>query len=121
MEAVRIMHGTTRDLVFALAAALAGAAVARLRQRIRAWLHIKRAGRWFWRTLHRQQLEEIAELRRDVDTVLHVLDHWVTPGAGDKQRQFDYMTEVLAARGKRGTFGADMRVASLINDETASD
>lgn len=80
---------------------------------------ISSAGRWFWRAIHRQQLEEMAELRRDVDALLHVLDHWVTLGVGDKQRQFDYMTEVLTARGKRGISGADMRVASLINDDTA--
>jgi hypothetical protein len=77
----------------------------------------RRAGAWLWTLLHRKQLEEVAELRRDVDALLCVLDHWVTPGTGDKQRQFEYMAEVLRARGKRGISGADMRVASLIDDD----
>jgi hypothetical protein len=114
-----MMHGSNRDLAFALAAAPAVAAMAWLRQRIRAWVRIKQAGSWVWRAIQRRQLEEIAELRRDVVALLQVLDHWVTPGAGDKQRQFDYMTEVLAARGKRGISGADMRVARLIHDDGA--
>lgn len=60
---------------------------------------------WLWSTLHKRQIEEINELRKDVDALLSVLDHWVTPGAGDKQRQFDYMAEVLEARNKRGISG----------------
>jgi hypothetical protein len=40
------------------------------------------------------QLEQIAELWKDVDALLSVLDHWVTSGAGDEQRQFEYMAKI---------------------------
>jgi len=113
-----MMHWGTRDLVFAVAAALVVAAAAWLWGRAQPWLRVKRTRAWLWNVLHRKQLEEIAELRRDVDALLCVLDHWVTPGAGDKQRQFEYMAEVLKARGKRGISGADMRVASLVDDDS---
>jgi hypothetical protein len=82
----------------------------------RPGIRVKRARGWLWNTLHKKQLEEITELRKDVDALLSVLDHWATPGAGDKQRQFEYMADVLKARGKRGISGADMRVASLIDN-----
>jgi hypothetical protein len=41
-------------------------------------------------------------------------------GAGDKQRQFEHMADVLEARGKRGCSGANMRVASLVGDDLES-
>jgi hypothetical protein len=44
-------------------------------------------------------------LRKDVGALLSLLDHWVTSGAGDKQRQFEYRAEALEARGKRGISG----------------
>lgn len=116
-EAVRMVHGGTRDLLFALMAALLVTAGAWLWRRSEPWSHVKRARAWLWNVLHKKQLEEIAELRQDVDALLSVLDHWVTPGAGDKQRQFEYMAEVLNARGKRGISGADMRVARLIDND----
>ena len=56
-------------------------------------------------------------IRLALSSLLSVLDHWVTPGAGDKPRQFEYMAEVLEARNKRGISGAYMRVASLIDDQ----
>jgi hypothetical protein len=111
-----MMHGGTRDLLFALIAALLVAAIAWVWGRAQPWPHVKRARAWFWNTLHKKQLQEITELRKDVDALLSVLDHWVTPGAGDKQRQFEYMAEVLAALGKRGISCADLRVASLIDN-----
>jgi len=110
-----MMHGPIRDLLFALIAAVLVAVAVWLWRRTQLWQRVKRARKWLWYTLHKRQSEEIAELRKDVDALLSVLDHWVTPGAGDKQRQFEYMAEVLAARGKRGISGASMRVASLIN------
>jgi len=112
-----MVHGTARDLLFALIAAVVVAVVLWLWGRIQPWPHVKRALTWLWNALHRRQLEEIAELRKDVDMLLSVLDHWITPGAGDKQRQFEYMAEVLGARGKRGISGASMRVASLIDNQ----
>jgi hypothetical protein len=101
MEAVHMMHGDTRDLLFALIAALLVTAAAWLWGRTQPWPRVKRAWGWLWNTLHKKQLEEITELRKDVDALLSVLDHWATPGAGDKQRQFEYMADVLKARGKR--------------------
>jgi hypothetical protein len=112
-----MMHGAPRDLLFALIAAVLVAAVVWLWGRTSPWNQLKRARAWLWETLHRSQLEEISELRKDVDMLLSVLDHWVTPGAGDKERQFQYMAEVLQARGKRGISGASMRVASLIDNQ----
>lgn len=110
-------------ILLAVIAALLVTAVAWLWRRSEAWPHVKRVRAWLWRVLHREQLEqiaglseELAELRADVDMLLSVLDHWVTPGAGDKQRQFEHMEEALAARGKRGISGAGMRVASIIDD-----
>jgi hypothetical protein len=44
-------------------------------------------------------------LRKDVDALLSVLDHWVTSGTGNKQRQFEYTVEALEAHGKRGISG----------------
>jgi len=111
------MHGFVPDLLFALIAAVLLAAAGWLWGRTRAWQRLMRARAWLWGTLHKRQIEEIAELRKDVDALLRVLDHWVTPGAGDKQRQFEYMTEVLEARNKRGISEAYMRVASLIDDQ----
>ncbi len=93
-----MMPGAARDLVFALIAALVVGTATWLWGRTRPWLRLRRAGAWLWTLHQRKQLEEIAELRRDVDALLCVLDHWVTPGAGDKQRQFEYMAEVLRAR-----------------------
>src|SRR6266567_7179286 len=104
-------QGATRDLVFAVVAAALVAVAAWIWARAQPWQHVKRTGTRLWETLHKKQLAEIAELRKDVDVLLSILDHWVTPGAGDKQRQFQYMAEVLAARGKRGISGASMRVA----------
>ena len=112
-----MMHGTTRDLLFAVIAAVLVALAVWLCQRTELWRRFIRAREWFWYTLHKRQLEEIAELRKDVDMLLSVLDHWVTPGAGDKQRQFEYMAEALAARSKRGNSGASMRVARLIDSQ----
>jgi len=106
-------NGGTRDLLLALIAALLVAAAAWLWRRAQPWPRVKRARAWLWATLHKRQHQEIDELRKDVDALLSVLDHWVTPGAGDKQRQFEYMTEVLNARGKKGISGAGMRIASL--------
>jgi hypothetical protein len=77
------------------------------------WQLLKRGISSAWSVLHRRQLAEIEELRKDVDALLAVLDHWITPGAGDKQRQFEFMAEVLEARHKRGISGASMQVASL--------
>jgi hypothetical protein len=102
-------------LLFALIAALLLAAAAWLWRRAEPWQRVRHARAWLWNALHKKQLEEIAELRKDVDALLSVLDHWVTPGAGDKQRQFEYMAEVLNERGKRGISGAGMRVARLID------
>ena len=110
-----MLHASTRDLLFALIAAFLVTAVAWLWRRAQPWQRVKHARGWLWNALHKKQLEEITELRKDVDALLSVLDHWVTPGAGDKQRQFEYMAAVLNARGKRGTSGADMRVAELID------
>jgi hypothetical protein len=111
-----MMHGSTRDLLFALIAALFVSAAAWLWGRVEPWRRVKHARAWLWNALHKKQLEEISELRKDVDALLSVLDHWVTPGAGDKQRQFEYMAEVLKARGKAGISGAGMRVARLIDN-----
>lgn len=110
-----MFHGNTRDLLFAVIAALLVTAVAWLWRFTQPLRRIKHFYAWFWNTLHKEQLEEIAELRKDVDALLSILDHWVTPGAGDKQRQFDYMTEMLNARSKQGISGAGMRVAGLID------
>ena len=112
-----MMHGTVRDLLFALIAGVLLAAAGWLWARTRPWQRFKRGWAWLWDTLHKRQIEEITELRKDVDALLSVLDHWVTPGAGDKQRQFEYVAEVLEARGKRGISGSYMRVASLIDDQ----
>ena len=111
-----MMHGGTRDLLFAVIAALFVTALAWLWHRGQPWQRVKHAWACLWNALHKKQLEEITELRKDVDALLSVLDHWVTPGAGDKQRQFEYMAEVLKERGKRGICGADMRVARLIDN-----
>jgi hypothetical protein len=111
-----MIQGDTQDLLFAVIAALLVTAAAWLWKRAHPWPRVKRVWAWLWSTLHKKQLEEITELRRDVDTLLSVLDHWVTPGAGDKQRQFEYMAQALEERGKRGISGAGMRVARLIDD-----
>jgi hypothetical protein len=111
-----MMHGAIRDLLYALMAAVLAAALIWLWGRLQPWKLTKRGWEWLWASLHKSQLQEIAELRKDVDALLTVLDHWVTPGAGDKQRQFQYMAEVLQTRGKRGISGASMRVASLIDN-----
>lgn len=111
-----MLHGSTRDLIFALIAALLITAAAWLLRRTQLWERVKHALTWLWNAVHRKQLEEIAELRKDVDALLMILDHWVTPGAGDKQRQFEYMAEVLNVRGKRGISAAGMRVAGLIDN-----
>src|SRR5258708_34214263 len=111
-----MMHGGTRDLLFAVIAALFVTSLAWLWHRGQPWQRVEDAWAWLWNALHKQQLEEITELRKDVDALLSVLDHWVTPGAGDKQRQFEYMAQVLKERGKRGISGAGMRVARLIDD-----
>lgn len=112
-----MMHGFIPDLLFALIAAVLLAAAGWLWGRTHPRQRLTRAWAWLWGTLHKRQIEEINELRKDVDALLSVLDHWVTPGAGDKQRQFKYMAEVLEARNKRGISGADMRVASLIDSQ----
>jgi hypothetical protein len=111
-----MIHGGTRDLLFALIAALLLAAAGWLWRRAQLRQRVKRARAWLWNALHKKQLEEMTELRKDVDALLSVLDHWVTPGAGDKQRQFEYMAEVLKERDKRGISGAGMRVASRLID-----
>jgi hypothetical protein len=112
------------DLLFALIAAVLLTVAGWLWSRIHPRQRLARVWAWLWNALHKRQIEEINELRKDiselqkdVDALLSVLDHWVTPGAGDKQRQFDYMAEVLEARNKRGISGAYMRVASLIDDQ----
>jgi len=112
-----MIHDFVPDLLFALIAAVLLAAAGWLWSRTHPWQHLTRARAWLWGALHKRQIEEINELRKDVDALLSVLDHWVTPGAGDKQRQFKYMAEVLEARNKRGISGAYMRVASLIDDQ----
>lgn len=112
-----MIHGFIPDLLFALIAAVLLAAAGWLWGRTHPWQNLARARAWLWGTLHKRQIEEINELRKDVDALLSVLDHWVTPGAGDKQRQFEYMAEVLEARNKRGISGAYMRVASLIENQ----
>ena len=111
------MHSFVLDLLFALIAAVLLAIACWLWGRTHPWQRLTRARAWLWGTLHKRQIEEINELRRDVDALLSVLDHWVTPGAGDKQRQFEYMAEVLEARNKRGISGSYMRVASLIDNQ----
>ncbi len=93
------MDSLTVDLVWALVAAMIVTAGGWLWQRARPWRQIKSLCARVWAHLHRQQLAEIAELREDVNALLMVLDHWTTPGAGDKQRQFEYMAEALRARG----------------------
>ena len=105
--------GTGRDWLLAFIAALVIAFAAWLWKRVTPWQLVRRAMASAWSLLHRRQLAEIEELRKDLDALLSVLDHWTTPGAGDKQRQFAYMAEVLEARRKRGISGASMRVASL--------
>lgn len=110
------MRSTIEDLLYAVAAALLLSAAAWLWKRAQPRLQLRRAWTWFWTSLHRRQLEEISELRKDVDGLLSVLDHWVTPGAGDKQRQFEFMAQVLNDRAKRGISGADTRVARLIGN-----
>lgn len=117
VEATDLMHDVIRDLLFAIIAAVPVAAAAWLWRRTQPWQRVKRSWAWLWDTLHKRQIEEITELRKDVDALLSVLDHWITPGAGDKQRQFEYMAEVLEARGKRGISGAYTRVASLIDNQ----
>lgn len=111
------MFGFIPDLLFALMAAVLLAAAGWLWSRTHPWQHLTHARAWLWSTLHTRQIDEINELRKDVDALLSVLDHWVTPGAGDMRRQFEYMAEVLEARNKRGISGAYMRVASLIEDQ----
>ena len=124
----------TWDLALALIAAVIVSGLAWFWRYAKPWSRIKHFLGRFWVMLHRGQLVEIEklrqgmnaqhesqlakieELRQDVDALLSVLDHWVTPGAGDRQRQFGYMAEVLTACGKRGISGAGMRVASLIAD-----
>ncbi len=110
-----MIHGINRDLLFAAIAALLVTAATWLWRRAQLWQHVKRSRAWLWNALHKKQLEEITELRKDVDALLCILDHWITPGAGDKQRQFEYMAQALNERGKRGISGADMRVARLID------
>lgn len=104
-------------LLFALISAALLAVAGWLWSRIHPRQRLARIWAWLWSTLHKGQIEEVNELRKDVDALLSVLDHWVTPGAGDKQRQFDYMAEVLEGRNKRGISEAYMRVASLIDDQ----
>jgi hypothetical protein len=111
-----MMRSAIEDLLYAVAAAVLLTAAAWLWKRAQPRLQLKRAWTWFWTSLHRRQLEEIAELRKDVDALLSVLDHWVTPGAGDKQRQFEFMAQALSDRGKRGISEADMRVARLVDN-----
>jgi hypothetical protein len=112
-----MMHDFVPDLLLALIAAVLLAAAGWLWARTHPWQQLTRARAWLWGTLRKKQIEEINELRKDVDALLSVLDHWLTPGAGDKQRQFEYMAEVLEARNKRGISGAYMRVARLIDDQ----
>lgn len=112
-----MLSGLPEGLALACVAAVMLAAATWLWTRARLWATTRAVLHRVWVWLHREQLAEIQELRQDVDILLSVLDHWVTPGAGDKQRQFQYMAEALAARGKRGCSGASMRVASLIADD----
>jgi hypothetical protein len=81
-----MMGSAIGGLLYAVAAALLLTAAAWLWKRAQPQLQVRRAWTWFWTCLHRRRLEEIGELRKDVDALLSVLDHWVTPGAGDKQR-----------------------------------
>jgi hypothetical protein len=111
-----MIRGGTQDLLYAVLAALLVTAAAWLWRHAQPWQRVNHARAWLWNALHKKQLEEITELRRDVDALLSVLDHWVTPGAGDKQRQFEYMAQVLQERGKQGISGAGMRVARLIDN-----
>jgi hypothetical protein len=118
------MNGFILALLLALVAAVLLTAAGWLWGRTRSWQRLSRAWTWLWAILHKRQIEEIDELRneinelrKDVDALLSVLDHWVTPGAGDMQRQFGYMAEVLEARNKRGVSEAYMRVASIIDDQ----
>lgn len=112
-----MLNGLAEGLVLAVIAALIIGCMTWLWRRASPWARTKAVVRWAWLRLNRDQIAEIQELRRDVDALLYVLDHWITPGAGDKQRQFEYMAEVLAARGRRGCSGASMRVAELLGDE----
>lgn len=112
-----MIHSGALDLLFALIAAVFMTAGAWLWAHIQPWQVAKRGRAWLWDTLHKRQSEQITELRNDVDALLSVLDHWVTPGAGDRQRQFQYMAEMLEARGQRGISGAYMRVASLTDNQ----
>jgi hypothetical protein len=112
-----MLNGLVEGLVLAIVAALILGGVTWLWRRARPWARAKAAVRRTWLRLHGDQLAEIQQLRQDVDALLNVLDHWVTPGAGDKQRQFEYVAEVLAARGRRGCSGASMRVAQLIDGD----
>lgn len=113
-----MIPGGIQALMLAVIAAILMTAAAWLWKRAQLWERAKHAQAWVWDTLHKRQSEQITELRKDVDALLSVIDHWVTPGAGDKQRQFEYMAEALEARGsgKRGISGAYLRVASLIDD-----
>jgi hypothetical protein len=110
------MRSAIEDLLYALAAAVLLSSTVWLWKRWQLQLQLTRAWASYWTRLHRRQLEEIGELRKDVDALLSVLDHWVTPGAGDKQRQFEFMVQVLNERAKRGISGADMRVARLVDN-----
>jgi hypothetical protein len=120
VQAANMVHGFVPNLLFALIAAALLTLAGWLWGRAHLWQHLTRARARLWGTLHKSQIEEINELRKDVDTLLSVLDHWVTPGAGDKQRQFEYIAEVLEVLGKKGISGAYMRVACLIDDSTTS-
>jgi hypothetical protein len=49
---------------------------------------------------------EIAELRRDINACLMILDHMSTAGSGDWSAQWEYVHLVLTDIGKRGISGA---------------
>jgi hypothetical protein len=115
-----MLSGLAEGFALAIIAALALGGVTWLWKRATPWLRTKAVLRRAWLRLNRDQITQIQELRQDVDALLNVLDHWVTPGAGDKQRQFEHMAEVLGTRGKRGCSGASMRLASLIADDLES-
>ena len=75
-----MLSGLAGAFVLAIIAALVLGGVTWLWKLARPWLRMKALLRRAWFRLSRDQITEIQELRKDVDALLNVLDHWVTPG-----------------------------------------